>query len=91
MKIGGWPQCAVCRRAVEEMESYLDYRAGNDWVFVARCHGAREEHRLSLSLLRSIQSIDFSWAFISPGEEKLYDHSALLPVQYPPIAGQGIG
>lgn len=40
-----WPTCAICNKQVERMEGDFDPQA-DEYVFIACCHGEREEVRI---------------------------------------------
>jgi hypothetical protein len=58
----GWPQCAVCRKPVDKVES-MDDPLRRSRRFRVSCHGEAEEGELSdLQMLDAVQ-IEFGLAF----------------------------
>lgn len=61
---GQGPRCARCNRHVDGFYKYYDY-ATMTQVYIAFCHGEREEVRLDEQLLQEA-SITLGDAFVSP-------------------------
>jgi hypothetical protein len=63
----GWPRCAVCGGDVRRVSYEYRERGGRgEHVFVARCHGAREQAVVTerdVLLAASLDSFRFTTAF----------------------------
>ena len=56
------PECAVCGRPVDLFSTYVDTLT-LDQVYVAECHGEREEVRLSVGVMARADVIAVGRAF----------------------------
>lgn len=72
MKPSGWPDCAVCKAPVADVEFWQD-PARAVFVVKVRCHGAEETSELKVSDLATAKSIAFTTAF---NARPLLGHSA---------------
>ncbi len=62
-----WPSCGQCHKPVETMDQYRDLGT-RDWVVVVRCHGERDEARLSEMDFWGMLSLEATVAFRQPGQ-----------------------
>lgn len=64
MKIEGWPMCARCGRAVEEMTTEAHPFARNGLIISLRCHGASEKVEIANYELIEIETVTLTTAFV---------------------------
>ena len=77
--------CAVCDRPVAFVHRFSD-RVKNEEVWIAQCHGEKEEVRISRVDLMHVHTIEFNIAF-KEKEVKSETFSLCIPAHRPSSTG----